>query len=145
MSDAAYTSLSLSNGSERELSIEEGKEDNDPKKASDGIEEGIDWLWVIPGVIAGTLLMDKYVHAYGGYSKPIPGGLPGDIVFMGILFGPSIIPMLLSGSFRREIWKGRMSWATYWMIMTGIFAATFAFIGVNNIASVFTIWRHMGL
>ncbi|AXQ55454.1 hypothetical protein [Streptomyces koyangensis] len=108
----------------------EGDNENERK-----VNDDLDVIWWIPGVISGITLLAKYIHSTG-IDRDERLTLPQGMLLMFLLFGPAILAAVIAAQFRKEVERGRMSWEMYWVILSGISASTLAFLGVTGIDDV---------
>ncbi|WP_017623648.1 hypothetical protein [Nocardiopsis chromatogenes] len=97
------------------------------------ISENLTWLWVPPGVVLGISALAKYMH-YIGNTRP--DDLMSVVITVALAFGPSAVLISVAELFRKEVQRGRMSWEEYWIVLSGIVVAAFAFLGITGVDDI---------
>ncbi|MEU6265148.1 hypothetical protein [Saccharopolyspora shandongensis] len=106
---------------------------NDENK--DEINDDIDVIWWLLGVITGVVLTAKYIQFLGvARDENLP--LSQGILMLVCMFGPTIFLGWVAGRLREEVQRGRMPWEVYWTVLSGIAASIFTFLGVTGIDDI---------
>ncbi|WP_062218043.1 hypothetical protein [Streptomyces sp. NBRC 109706] len=104
------------------------------------INDDLDVIWWVLGVIAGIVLLARYIQS-AEIAPDDELSVAQGVLLLVLLFGPAIFFGLIADQFRKEVQRGRMSWEVYWTLLSGVAASTFAFLGITGIDDVLEAWE----
>ncbi|MEV4838626.1 hypothetical protein AB0K05_29275 [Nonomuraea sp. NPDC049486] len=113
--------------------------------AGENIDESkndvLDVIWMILGAIVGVVLVTKYVQ-FARLTHGEKVSVEQGIFALGLFVAPCILSTRIAEIFRIEALRGRMSWGTYWTVLSGMAASIFTFLGVTGIDDIVQVLEY---
>ncbi|WP_157515921.1 hypothetical protein [Nocardiopsis trehalosi] len=110
------------------------------EEREDRINDDLDMIWVVPGIVAGLPLTARYAQYLESSGNGETWLVMGALV---TLLGPPVALAMVAGVFREEVERRRMSWEEYWLVLSGIVVAAFAFLGITGIDDITAAWDYL--